>query len=757
MCLNSSSSMLLQEDREEVDSNANSKGISVWDGGNNASNADYNGPFGDLESRAFYEDLPDLLAMVPLNLLGLTPEQAAALQEQWRIERESRYTGPPPAVIPIGNDVEGKESSETSASSSSNSNLEALEASSESSATVDKKQSSAGDLQDLEKDDSTSASAEETPHMRVMLLIQDKLPECTNRAKCDEFCQNFCFLNSKSARKKLAQALVKIPWGRGELVSCYSRIIASLHRIFNDIAPVVLDSIQREITFLTRTKALLSANQIDSKAKILRYLCELVKFNVAPPIMVLKPCKAFLADFSSHNIDFLSVILESCGRYLYVLSYTSERMETIIDTMLRLRRSKFLDLRQQTLIDSAYFAVKPPQKLQNKKKELTLVQKYIRYLLLDRLCSKSVNVDNLIISIRRLPFNNPAEEVDRYIIKYALRLARQKYNSIGAIADLFSGIKRFKPNLVIQLIDALYEEVYRGLDSPYKRDYQRMIGYVRLIGELYNYEVLSSTTIFELLYLCLLYGHSQKADNVASGEHLSYTSTVYAQMISQNSELAASSTATADVMKLDKFIDRLRMLNYDPSRLDPRQSSSCEIDSPNDLFRAQLVVELINTCGEYYTKGQAKDKLNRFLAYFQRYLMCKQAVPLHIEFMILDMFDGLEAHALQGQSNSAKGKANAAAASPSATAFTRYTSLESVQAVIDDLESKNKAKDGMMSNEDGDEGSGDDEGNRHGHVDQADDQSTAAEQVGSDGEGSVNEEGKRGSIYLPTSLSSSSL
>ena len=33
------------------------------------------GLFGDAETRAFYEELPDLLTLVPLNVLGFTPEQ----------------------------------------------------------------------------------------------------------------------------------------------------------------------------------------------------------------------------------------------------------------------------------------------------------------------------------------------------------------------------------------------------------------------------------------------------------------------------------------------------------------------------------------------------------------------------------------------------------------------------------------------------------------------------------------------------------
>lgn len=62
----------LQEDKDDEDAGRGS--LSVWDAGTGAGAGDY-GPFGDAESRAFYEDLPDLLAMVPLSALGLTPEQ----------------------------------------------------------------------------------------------------------------------------------------------------------------------------------------------------------------------------------------------------------------------------------------------------------------------------------------------------------------------------------------------------------------------------------------------------------------------------------------------------------------------------------------------------------------------------------------------------------------------------------------------------------------------------------------------------------
>jgi hypothetical protein len=64
--------MVSQEDKGDEDAGRGS--LSVWDAGSGTGAGDY-GPFGDAESRAFYEDLPDLLAMVPLSALGLSPEQ----------------------------------------------------------------------------------------------------------------------------------------------------------------------------------------------------------------------------------------------------------------------------------------------------------------------------------------------------------------------------------------------------------------------------------------------------------------------------------------------------------------------------------------------------------------------------------------------------------------------------------------------------------------------------------------------------------
>ena len=51
------------------------------------------------------------------------------------------------------------------------------------------------------------------------------------------------------------------------------------------------------------------------------------------------------------------------------------------------------------------------------------------------------------------------------------------------------------------------EEIRVGLELNDYGMQQRRIAYMRFLGELYNYEHVDSSVIFETLYLILVYGH----------------------------------------------------------------------------------------------------------------------------------------------------------------------------------------------------------------------------------------------------------
>ena len=56
------------------------------------------------------------------------------------------------------------------------------------------------------------------------------------------------------------------------------------------------------------------------------------------------------------------------------------------------------------------------------------------------------------------------------------------------------------------------------------------------------------------------------------------------------------------------------------------------LDPPSDFFRTRLIYGLLRTCGMFFAKGTAASRLDRFLVFFQRYLLSKEPAPLDVTF-----------------------------------------------------------------------------------------------------------------------------
>jgi regulator of nonsense transcripts 2 len=151
-----------------------------------------------------------------------------------------------------------------------------------------------------------------------------------------------------------------------------------------------------------------------------------------------------------------------------------------------------------------------------------------------------------------------------------------------------------------------------------------------------------------------------------------------------------------------------------------------ELDTSSDFFRAQLVCELLNTCGSYYVRGQARERLARFLTYFQKYLLTKVNIPMHVEFTILDTLDYLEDQAraanVEKIRSATKGRSLSLLEQNGGgiVIFPRYNSLEAVQVAIEAIEVKpeldnnvdeEEMEDRANSNNNNKEGNGDGEQN----------------------------------------------
>lgn len=400
-------------------------------------------------------------------------------------------------------------------------------------------------------------------------LLQ-RLPGCVSRDLIDQLTVEFCYLNSKSNRKRLVRALFNVPRTSLELLPYYSRMVATLSTCMKDVSSMLIQMLEEEFNFLINKKDQMN---IETKIRNIRFIGELCKFKIAPAGLVFSCLKACLDDFTHHNIDVACNLLETCGRFLYRSPETSIRMANMLEILMRLKNVKNLDPRHVTLVENAYYLCKPPERSARVSKVRPPLHQYIRKLLFSDLDKSSI--EHVLRQLRKLPWS----DCESYLLKCFMKVHKGKYGQIHLIASLTAGLSRYHDEFAVAIVDEVLEEIRLGLELNDYGMQQRRLAHMRFLGELYNYEHVDSSVIFDTLYLILVFGHG---------------------------------TAEQDVL-----------------------------DPPEDCFRIRMVITLLETCGHYFDRGSSKRKLDRFLIHFQRYILSKGGLPLDIEFDLQDLFADL--------------------------------------------------------------------------------------------------------------------
>ncbi|KAF7803922.1 Regulator of nonsense transcripts UPF2 [Senna tora] len=518
----------------------------------------------DEDTRAFYECLPDLRAFVPAVLLG---EVEPKINEQ-----SGKGQDQPTELESDKGQMNTQESGDVSTESSALPEAESTERQKDK---EEKEKSKDLDKEKGKDKDNDKKGENEKEKLRNLegtsldALLQ-RLPGCVSRDLIDQLTVEFCYLNSKSNRKKLVRALFNVPRTSLELLPYYSRLVATLSTCMKDVSSMLLQMLEEEFNFLINKKDQMN---IETKIRNIRFIGELCKFRIAPAGLVFSCLKACLDDFTHHNIDVACNLLETCGRFLYRSPETTIRMANMLEILMRLKNVKNLDPRHSTLVENAYYLCKPPERSARVSKVRPPLHQYIRKLLLSDLDKSTI--EHVLRQLRKLPWN----ECESYLLKCFMKVHKGKYGQIHLIASLAAGLSRYHDEFAVAIVDEVLEEIRLGLELNDYGMQQRRIAHMRFLGELYNYEHVDSSVIFETLYLVLVYGHGTPEQDV--------------------------------------------------------------LDPPEDCFRIRMVITLLETCGHYFDRGSSKRKLDRFLIHFQRYILSKGALPLDIEFDLQDLFADL--------------------------------------------------------------------------------------------------------------------
>ncbi|KAL8703441.1 MAG: hypothetical protein Q9201_003379 [Fulgogasparrea decipioides] len=423
-------------------------------------------------------------------------------------------------------------------------------------------------------DDQSTAITNKTVGAQVDAVLA-RLPELQTREQVDQLAMDFCFLNSKASRNRLAKALQDVPKGRSDLLPIYSRLVATLGRHMPDLPNGLISYLDDEFRSLQRRKQKDFLGQ--ARTGNVRYLAELTKFGVVPEHVIFHCLKVSLDDFSRMNIEIIGNLLENCGRYLLRNPDTAPRMSSFLETLQRKKAAQHLGQQERMLIENAMYYVNPPERAAIQQKEKTPMQQFISKLIY--LDMNKRTYAKVLKSIRKLHWEE-AEVLD-ILEKIFSKPGKVKFGNINLLAYLVSQLGKFHHEFEVTIIDNLLEQITLGLEQNDFKFNQRRIAEVKYLAELYSYKAVDSSVIFDTLYRIVSFGHPGGT---------------------------------------------------------PSRGSLNPLDMPDDFFRIRLVCTMLDFCGGYFDRGTAKKKLDFFLTFFQYYMSTKERLPMDIDFIVQDSF-----------------------------------------------------------------------------------------------------------------------
>ncbi|KAF9227255.1 ARM repeat-containing protein [Gyrodon lividus] len=431
------------------------------------------------------------------------------------------------------------------------------------------------------KPSSPSLSPQLAPQGPSQLLtaLLARLPDATNRAMIDQAAVDFAFLNSKAARKRLIKFLTAVPKNRTDLLPHYSRLVATLSKYMPDIGSELVASLDEEFRYLQRKKNVVK-ELAEVRTKNIVFLSNLTKFNIVPSHLILHTFKVCLDDLSGTNVENTALFLEGCGRFLLRSEDTRARFSTMLELMRRKQSMQHFDQRQILLLENAYYQCNPPERAPRVEKERTPLELFIRHLIYDVLAKKTI--DKVLKLIRKLDWDDPV--VQRSLHKVFTKPWKIKYSNVSLLAMLTYDLQRYHPAFAISVVDQVLEDIRRGVEQNVYSTNQQRVSTMKYLGELYIYRLIGSSLVFDTLWLLVTFGHPD-------GQPL------------------------------------------------PRQP--CILDMPDDFFRIRLICVMLDTVGMCFDRGSQKRKLDNFLMFFQYYVLCKEELPMDVDFMLSDSLEAI--------------------------------------------------------------------------------------------------------------------
>jgi regulator of nonsense transcripts 2 len=364
----------------------------------------------DDESKAFYENLPDLKETIPSILYKEGKDEAEAEQKENKKDTADNLDD---------DDIQMDEE----------------------------------DVEEVNLDDEEEPENSNVSNKMALEAFLAQLPHCVNREMTDNASAEFCLsFNTKANRKKLVKSLFTVHRTRTDLLPFYSRLCAILSPILPDVPVQLCALLKQEFRWQVRKK---DQVYIESKLKVCRFIGEMVKFNLFPKSDALFCLKQLLFDFTHHHIEMACTLVESCGAFLYRTPETHRRTKIYIEQMIRKKAALSFDAKYVTMIENASYLVIPTESQQENRIERPPKHQYIRKLLYTDL-NKS-NVEKVLRQVRKFNWEDPV--MAAYLVKCIKNVWNIKYYNIRYLASLLAGLIHYHEWVGVTIADDILEDI----------------------------------------------------------------------------------------------------------------------------------------------------------------------------------------------------------------------------------------------------------------------------------------------------------
>ena len=173
---------------------------------------------------------------------------------------------------------------------------------------------------------------------------------------------------------------------------------------------------------------------------------------------------------------------------------------------MRKKSALLVDSRLSLMIDNAVFQCRPPERVEERPKKIrSALDLFTRNLLQHELSKDSV--DRILGIFKKYDWKN--QKVLEMLTKRFAKVWKLKYSQLDCTAFLCSELAKLYPVFGINVLDDVCEYIKQGMERNVFRENQQRISLLKYLGELYNFKMIDSALIFDVLYFLLTYGYGK--------------------------------------------------------------------------------------------------------------------------------------------------------------------------------------------------------------------------------------------------------